>query len=126
MINYKICCVIKDKTYQNNYTHFNTPFIKFHNIMFFIDQVGNQITLDDTPKRIISLVPSQTEFLYDIGLQDSIVGITKFCIHPKDFFKKTNKIGGTKDFRFEIIDNLQPDLILANKEENYKEGIEKL
>jgi ABC-type Fe3+-hydroxamate transport system substrate-binding protein len=94
--------------------------------MFFIDQVGNRIILDSIPKRIISLVPSQTEFLYDIGLENSIVGITKFCIHPKDFFKKTNKIGGTKDFRFDIIDNLQPDLIIANKEENYKEGIEKL
>lgn len=94
--------------------------------MLFIDQLANQITLKTVPKRIISLVPSQTEFLYELGLQAEIVGITKFCIHPKSFFKVTTKVGGTKQFNFELINSLQPDLIIANKEENYKEGIEKL
>jgi ABC-type Fe3+-hydroxamate transport system substrate-binding protein len=94
--------------------------------MLFIDQLGNQITLKTVPKRMISLVPSQTEFLYELGLQSEIVGITKFCIHPKSFFKTTTKVGGTKQFNFELIDSLKPDLIIANKEENYQEGIEKL
>jgi ABC-type Fe3+-hydroxamate transport system substrate-binding protein len=78
------------------------------------------------PKRIISLVPSQTELLFYLGLWDEIIGITKFCIHPADLCKNKTKIGGTKNFNFDIIDQLQPDLIIGNKEENYQEGIERL
>jgi ABC-type Fe3+-hydroxamate transport system substrate-binding protein len=78
------------------------------------------------PQRIISLVPSQTELLFDLGLADKIVGITKFCIHPAAFCKSIPKIGGTKNFNFELIEQLKPDLIIGNKEENYKEGIEQL
>ncbi len=48
----------------------------------FTDQIGTQHTFEYTPKRIISLVPSQTELLFDLGLEDAIVGITKFCVHP--------------------------------------------
>jgi ABC-type Fe3+-hydroxamate transport system substrate-binding protein len=82
--------------------------------------------LDFIPQRIISLVPSQTELLFDLGLYEEVVGITKFCIHPKEICKQKTKIGGTKKFNFEKIDALKPDLIIGNKEENYKEGIEKL
>jgi ABC-type Fe3+-hydroxamate transport system substrate-binding protein len=78
------------------------------------------------PQRIISLVPSQTELLFDLGLAEKLVGITKFCTHPAEFCKRTPKIGGTKHFHFDVIDRLQPDLIIGNKEENYKEGIEQL
>lgn len=78
------------------------------------------------PQRIISLVPSQTELLFELGLGDRIVGVTKFCIHPKEHTKQKAKIGGTKNFHFDKIDELQPDLIIGNKEENYKEGIEQL
>lgn len=78
------------------------------------------------PIRIISLVPSQTELLIDLGLEQELVGITKFCIHP-DYLRRTKSIiGGTKNFNFPLIDQLQPDLIIGNKEENYKEGIEQL
>ena len=94
--------------------------------MIFIDQLSNKVTLNTVPKRIISLVPSQTEFLYELGLQSEIIGITKFCIYPKSFFKITTKVGGTKQFNFELINSLKPDLIIANKEENYQEGIKKL
>lgn len=90
------------------------------------DQLGNTIILPAPPKRIVSLVPSQTEFLFDIGLDSEIVGITRFCIHPKDKVVGKEKIGGTKQFNFEKIRQLQPDLIIGNKEENYKEGIEEL
>ena len=79
-----------------------------------------------SPQRIISLVPSQTELLFDLGLADKIVGITKFCIHPAVLRKTKTVIGGTKNFNFERIDQLKPDLIIGNKEENYKEGIERL
>ncbi len=78
------------------------------------------------PRRIVSLVPSQTELLFDLGLDDEVVGITKFCVHPKDKVRNKTKVGGTKNFHFDIIDELRPDLILGNKEENYQEGIEQL
>lgn len=76
--------------------------------------------------RIVSLVPSQTELLFDLGLDNQIVGVTKFCVHPAEKVKGKTVIGGTKKFRFDVIDELQPDLIIGNKEENYQEGIEKL
>jgi len=88
--------------------------------------MGHQITLPEFPQRIISLVPSQTELLFDLGLADRIVGVTKFCIHPAGQVKYKTIVGGTKNFKFDVIDQLQPDLIIGNKEENYKEGIEQL
>lgn len=92
----------------------------------FKDQIGNLHTFESTPKRIVSIVPSQTELLYDLGLEDSIVGITKFCVHPIHF-KTTKKIvGGTKNIRFEKVKELQPDVIIANKEENTKEIVDEL
>jgi ABC-type Fe3+-hydroxamate transport system substrate-binding protein len=90
------------------------------------DQTGYTIELKSIPKRIISLVPSQTELLFDLNLDENIVGITKFCIHPKIKCSLIEKVGGTKKFNIEKIKLLQPDLIIANKEENYQEGIELL
>ena len=78
------------------------------------------------PKRIISLVPSQTELLYDLGLTDEVVGITKFCVHPKEWFRNKKRVGGTKTVHIDVVKSLQPDLIIANKEENTKEQIEEL
>ena len=84
----------------------------------FTDQIGTLHTFDHTPCRIVSLVPSQTETLVDLGLEDAIVGITKFCVHP--FHLKATKtiIGGTKQINVAKIKSLQPDIIIANKEEN--------
>lgn len=82
------------------------------------DQLGREISLKSTPKKIISLVPSQTELLFDLGLENELVGITKFCVHPYHL-KATKKIvGGTKKVNFSKIKALQPDFILCNKEEN--------
>jgi len=78
------------------------------------------------PTRIVSLVPSQTELLYDLGLADEVVGITKFCIHPAHWFRSKKRVGGTKKVNRSVIDDLKPDLILANKEENVREQIEDL
>src|SRR6476661_1811475 len=76
--------------------------------------------------RIVSLVPSQTELLYHLGLQDEVIGITKFCVHPQHWFRTKTRVGGTKNVALEKIKRLQPDLILANKEENVQEQIEAL
>jgi ABC-type Fe3+-hydroxamate transport system substrate-binding protein len=92
----------------------------------FTDQLGRNITLDHLPQRIVSLVPSQTELLHSLGLQAEVAGITKFCVHPQEWFRSKTRIGGTKNIRFDAIHDLQPDLILANKEENEKEQIEEL
>lgn len=94
--------------------------------MFFTDQLNRKIELSASPKRIISLVPSQTELLYDLGLSDEVVGITKFCIHPDEWFRSKTRVGGTKTIDFEQIKQLKPDLIIGNKEENEKEQIEQL
>jgi ABC-type Fe3+-hydroxamate transport system substrate-binding protein len=83
------------------------------------DQMGRNVQLPVyPPKRIISLVPSQTELLFDLGLEANVVGITKFCIHPKAWFRTKNKVGGTKTLNIPHIISLQPDLIIGNKEEN--------
>ncbi|MBO3272502.1 helical backbone metal receptor [Hymenobacter defluvii] len=90
------------------------------------DQLGRRVVVPFPPQRIVSLVPSQTELLFDLGLSERVVGVTKFCIHPADARQSAVVIGGTKNFDFEKIATLQPDLILGNKEENYQEGIEQL
>ncbi len=92
----------------------------------FTDHLGNSINISFPPQRIVSLVPSQTELLYDLGLDESIVGITKFCIHPEKWFKSKTKIGGTKKLNLDAIKQLNPDLIIGNKEENTKEEIHEL
>ena len=76
--------------------------------------------------RIVSLVPSLTEILFDLGLGSSVVGVTRFCIHPKDELKSITKIGGTKNIKIDRIVSLKPDLVLANKEENSRNDIEEL
>lgn len=78
------------------------------------------------PQRIISLVPSQTELLYDLGLDQEVVGITKFCIHPEAWFRTKTRVGGTKQVKMDIIHQLKPDLVIANKEENVKEQVEEI
>ena len=91
-----------------------------------IDQMHRKVKIPIFPKRIISLVPSQTELLFDLGLDEEVVGITKFCVHPQQQFKIKPKVGGTKKYNFEKIKALQPDLIIGNKEENDQSQIEAL
>lgn len=90
------------------------------------DMMGRDVAFNYPPKRIVSVVPSQTELLADLGLNDEVVGITKFCIHPESWFRSKERIGGTKKLDIEKIKALQPDLIIANKEENEQEQIEEL
>ena len=92
----------------------------------FTDQIGNHHFFEFSPKRIISLVPSQTELLFDLGLEENILGITKFCIHPFHLKSTKKVVGGTKKVNFEKIMLLQPDIIICNKEENTKEMVNEL
>lgn len=85
------------------------------------DQIDAEHAFKSAPKRIVSLVPSQTELLFDLGLEDFIVGITKFCVHPTHLKDSKAIVGGTKNIKFDKIKALKPDIIIANKEENTKE-----
>jgi ABC-type Fe3+-hydroxamate transport system substrate-binding protein len=91
----------------------------------YTDQLKRTIAVNK-PKRIISLVPSQTELLFDLGLEAEVIGITKFCVHPEKWFRQKQRIGGTKNVSIEKIKSLNPDLIIANKEENVREQVEEL
>ena len=92
----------------------------------FTDQLGRSVALSHIPRRIISLVPSQTELLYSLGLDESVVGITRFCTRPQTWFREKSRIGGTKAIDPVRVDALQPDLIIANKEENERPQVEAL
>lgn len=94
--------------------------------MKFTDQMGRSVELSDIPKRIVSLVPSQTELLHDLRLNKEVVGITKFCIHPAHWRKEKVIVGGTKQVHFNRIEKLAPDLIIGNKEENEEGFINEL
>ena len=86
-----------------------------------VDQIGRPINLRIRPKRVVSLVPSLTELAYDLGFE--VVGRTKFCIHPQEL-DSVSVVGGTKNVDTKIIEELKPDLILANKEENRSKTIQ--
>jgi ABC-type Fe3+-hydroxamate transport system substrate-binding protein len=95
--------------------------------MLFTDQMERPVALlNHPPKRIISLVPSQTELLHALGLDAEVVGITKFCVHPRTWFDAKTRVGGTKTLNMERIAALEPDLIIGNKEENERTQIEHL
>jgi ABC-type Fe3+-hydroxamate transport system substrate-binding protein len=90
------------------------------------DQLGRRVAIPFPPQRIVSLVPSQTELLFDLGIGKRVIGVTKFCIYPPEARQAATVIGGTKNFDFDKIAALHPDLLIGNKEENYQTGIEQL
>jgi len=91
--------------------------------MLVSDQLNRKINLVAVPRRIVSLVPSQTELLVDLGLKELLEGITKFCVHPEDLKSEIAVVGGTKKVHFDKIAALKPHLIICNKEENTLEMI---
>jgi ABC-type Fe3+-hydroxamate transport system substrate-binding protein len=91
-----------------------------------IDQMGRQILAPVRALRIVSIVPSQTELLIDLGLSDRVVGITKFCVHPAELRREKTVVGGTKKINLDKVRALKPDLIIGNKEENEQSDIEAL
>jgi ABC-type Fe3+-hydroxamate transport system substrate-binding protein len=88
------------------------------------DARGRTITLLSAPRRIVSLVPSITELLADLDLHREVVGITRFCERPEDWRTAKTLVGGTKSVKTGLVAELQPDLVLANLEENEKEDVE--
>ena len=94
--------------------------------MVFKDQLNRTLSFSSYPKRIISLVPSQTELLFHLGLDKEVVGVTKFCIYPTDWKTRKTIVGGTKNLKMDLIKELNPDLIIANKEENDEDSLRKL
>lgn len=90
------------------------------------DQMGRKVQLSAPPLRIVSLVPSQTELLAELNLDKEVVGITKFCVHPEDWFRSKTRVGGTKEVKMKVIADLSPNLIIGNKEENSPEDIRAL
>lgn len=96
-------------------------------LLLHTDQLHRSIELPNwPPRRIISLVPSQTELLHTLGLEQEVVGITKFCVHPAAWYQEKTRVGGTKTLNLETIEALRPDLIIGNKEENDRAQIEAL
>ncbi len=94
--------------------------------MLIKDQLQREVLVKRDLRRIVSLVPSQTELLCDLGLENDLVGVTKFCVHPAHLRKSKKIVGGTKEVHFEKIRNLEPDIILCNKEENTREMVAEL
>lgn len=90
------------------------------------DQMNREVEVPASPQRIVSLVPSQTELLHALGLENRVVGITKFCLHPEEWYREKPRIGGTKKVNFEKVEVLAPDIIIGNKEENEQCDIEAL
>ncbi|MBX2929025.1 MAG: ABC transporter substrate-binding protein [Saprospiraceae bacterium] len=88
--------------------------------------MGRETAVSFPPRRIVSIVPSQTELLHDLGLDAEVAGLTKFCVHPAQWRRSKMQVGGTKQLHLDRIDALQPDLIIGNKEENDREQIETL
>jgi iron complex transport system substrate-binding protein len=81
------------------------------------------LRLDGPPRRVVSLVPSYTQSFFDLGFGSAIVGITDYCSHPAQKLHGITRIGGPHDFRVDAIRALSPDLVLANQEENGREGV---
>lgn len=94
--------------------------------MIFIDDLGNELNFDKKPKRIISLVPAITETLYDLNLEELIIGVTKECTYPIHFKSTKQIVGDTKTIELEILKELKPDLVFCNTTINSLEIITKL
>lgn len=95
--------------------------------MHFTDQLHRSVELAAwPPRRIVSLVPSQTELLHTLALEQEVLGITKFCVHPPEWFRGKTRVGGTKTLNLNQIETLRPDLIIGNREENDRAQIEAL
>lgn len=91
-----------------------------------IDHLGRTVTYDFPPKRIISLCPGITETLFALHLQDEMIGRTRFCIYPENEVDAIRAVAGTKDINEQAIHDVQPDLIIVEKEENTDEIVKTL
>src|SRR5438132_13852632 len=92
----------------------------------FTDALSRPIESQRAPTRIVSLVPSITEALFTFGLGDSVVGVTRFCVEPREAVAAKAKVGGTKTLDVTQVRQLEPDLVIANVEECRPEGVRQL
>jgi ABC-type Fe3+-hydroxamate transport system substrate-binding protein len=76
--------------------------------------------------RIVSLVPSLTELVCELGLADELVGRTGFCVHPRDIVRRIPKVGGTKSVNLDKVRALEPTHVVLNVDENHKEDADAL
>ena len=90
------------------------------------DDLGDRVELNVPAARIVSLVPSITETLFELGAGGQVAGVTDYCIHPAAAVAQILKVGGTKGFSLDRVVGLEPDLVIANKEENRKPEVEAL
>jgi ABC-type Fe3+-hydroxamate transport system substrate-binding protein len=91
-----------------------------------VDASGVALELLHPPRRIVSLIPSTTETLCALGLADALVGVTVYCVEPRDVVRTKKRIGGEKDPDLDAIRTLRPDLVIANVEENLREHVDAL
>ena len=90
------------------------------------DATGRELALGRAPRRIVSLIPSITETLFALGLDEAIVGVTVYCVEPRAGVARKTKVGGEKNPKLELIRELAPDLVIANVEENLKTHVDRL
>lgn len=92
----------------------------------YIERYEMPAPVDRPPKRVVSLVPSLTESLFDLNLGERLVGVTNYCIYPREGVASLPKVGGTKNPNIDTIIALDPDLVIFNQEENRKEDADAL
>ena len=91
-----------------------------------VDALGREHLLAAGPRRIVSLVPSHTETLFALGAGARVVGVTDYCVHPASGVAGVARVGGTKNPSLLRIQELRPDLVIANKEENRRATVRAL
>ncbi len=92
-----------------------------------LDDEGVIMAFDAAPpKRVVSLIPSMTESLFDLGVGDRVVGVTDLCTPPEEDQLRLQRVGGTKKPNLEGVRILRPDLVIANQEENSEDSIRAL
>jgi len=90
------------------------------------DDRQRELLFASPPRRVVSLVPSDTLTVAELGCDGALVGRTDYCELPENVVAKLPSIGGTKNPRLDDIMDLSPDLVIANQEENTKSDLEKL
>lgn len=92
--------------------------------MALVDALGREHPRFAGEPRIVSLVPSLTELICDLGLAGCLVGRTGFCVHPRETLRQVPKVGGTKDVKLDVIRRLAPTHVIADIDENRRDAVE--
>jgi ABC-type Fe3+-hydroxamate transport system substrate-binding protein len=87
------------------------------------DELGRELLIPASPRRVVSLVPSLTEWLFAIGAEEHVVGVTDFCLHPAEGVARATRVRGTKNPDCAAIVAVQPDLVIASREENRERDV---